>query len=115
VTHESDSGGTGADSHLVQLLIPLRDNAGNPFPASHYAALREDLAKRFGGVTAYTRAPAEGTWETSDESRARDDIVVYEVMVDHLDRDSWAEYRRSLEKRFAQEELVVRAQRIERL
>jgi hypothetical protein len=102
-------------SHLVQLLIPLRDNRGRPFPASHYVALREELASRFGGVTAYTRAPAEGTWETDDDSRARDDIVVYEVMVDRLDRESWAAYRRTLETRFDQDELVVRAQRIERL
>ena len=112
---ESDSGGTAVDSHLVQLLIPLRDNDGNPFPASHYAALREELASRFGGVTAYTRAPAEGTWSAGDDSRARDDIVVYEVMVDRLDRAAWMAYRRMLEARFAQDELVVRAQRIERL
>jgi hypothetical protein len=103
------------DTHLVQLLIPLRDNRGESFPSSHYVTLREELTNQFGGVTAYTRAPAEGTWASDDDLRARDDIVVYEVMVDSLDRVWWATYRGTLEARFAQDELVVRAQRIERL
>ena len=104
-----------ADIHLVQLLIPLRDNRGASFPASHYAALREELTTRFGGITAYTRAPAEGTWDADGQSRDTDDIVIYEVMIDHLDRDWWAAFRRRLEARFAQDELVIRAQRMERL
>ena len=103
------------DIHLVQLLIPLRDNRGSSFPASHYAALREELATRFGGITAYTRAPAEGTWDADGRSRDTDDIVIYEVMVDRLDRDWWSAFRRSLEARFEQDELVIRAQQIERL
>ena len=102
--------------HLVQLLLPLRDNDGRPFPASHYAEVRAELTERFGGLTAYTRAPAEGLWTEGDGERAtRDDIVVYEVMVDALDRDWWGGFRHSLERRFAQEELVVRAQPAERL
>jgi hypothetical protein len=38
-----------------------------------------------------------------------------EVMVGTLQRRSWAEYRRVLEGRFRQAELVVRALRIDRL
>jgi hypothetical protein len=104
-----------SDTHLVQLLLPLADNAGHRFPPSHYAAVRDELARRFGGVTAYSRVPAEGVWEEGEGGRARDDIVVYEVMVDALDRAWWAGYRADLERRFAQDELVVRAQRTERL
>ena len=104
-----------ADIHLVQLLIPLRDNRGSLFPASHHGALRDELTNRFGGVTAYTRAPAEGTWDADGQSRDTDDIVIYEVMVDSLERDWWASFRESLEARFEQDELVIRAQRIERL
>jgi len=40
---------------------------------------------------------------------------VYEVMVESLDRAWWAQYRSRLERRFNQEELVVRAHEIERL
>jgi hypothetical protein len=45
----------------------------------------------------------------------RDDIVIYEVMVDSIDSEWWAAYRRELESRFVQEELVIRAHEIRRL
>ena len=100
--------------HLVQLLLPLRDNSGRAFGAEHYEAVRGELTARFGGLTAYSRAPAEGVWD-GEEGRARDDVVVYEVMVDALDRDWWRGFRAALERRFAQDELVVRAHEVERL
>jgi hypothetical protein len=101
--------------HLVQLLLPLYDNAGNAFPATHYATVRRELTDRFGGLTAYTRAPAQGLWSEGSGPPKRDDIIVYEVMVDALDRAWWREYRLRLEERFAQDELVVRSQDVERL
>ena len=101
--------------HLVQLLLPLKDQDGKPFPRSQYRKIREMLTERFGGLTAYTRAPAEGLWDVGDDEVALDDIVVYEVMVADLDRDWWRQYRADLEEAFDQEELVVRAQEIERL
>ena len=101
--------------HLVQLLLPVYDNAGRPFPAAHYAAVRDELTERFGGLTAYTRAPAEGLWSDGARPPTRDDIVVYEVMVEALDRAWWEDFRASLERRFSQQELVVRAQPVERL
>lgn len=100
--------------HLVQLLLPLRDNDGRAFGAEHYEAVRGELTRRFGGLTAYSRAPAEGVWDGSD-GRSRDDVVVYEVMAEGLDRHWWRDFRASLERRFAQEELVVRAHQVERL
>lgn len=101
--------------HLVQLLLPLMDPDGKPFPRSQYRKIREMLTERFGGLTAYTRAPAEGLWDVGDDEVALDDIVIYEVMVADLDREWWRQYRVELEEAFDQEELVVRAQEIERL
>ena len=98
--------------HLIQLLRPLYDNDGAVLPRTLFDGVREELSGRFGGLTAFTRAPAEGLWR--DEGKAQhDDIVIFEVMADSLDRDWWRAYRRELESRFRQEELVIRVQDIE--
>jgi hypothetical protein len=77
--------------HLVQILLPIYDNAGNRFPPDVYAKVRFDLTQRFGGLTAYSRAPAEGVW------------------------DWWSDYRRQLQELFRQDEIVLRAQSYEPL
>lgn len=101
--------------HLVQLLLPLADNDGQAFPRSAYDRVRYELAERHGGVTAYLRSPAEGLWKEDAGRVSRDDVVIYEVMTEALDHGWWAAYRRTLEARFRQEEVVVRASAIERL
>ena len=100
--------------HLIQLLLPLYDNDGAALPRALFDKVREDLSGRFGGLTAFTRAPAEGHWRDEGEIR-RDDIVIFEVMAQRLDRDWWRAYRRELERSFRQEEIVIRAQDIELL
>ena len=77
--------------------------------------MRAELTERFGGLTAYTRAPAQGVWAEDGEAPRRDDIVVYEVMAEALDRSWWRSFRKLLERRFEQEELVVRSQEVEKL
>jgi hypothetical protein len=94
--------------HLVQLLLPVYANDGTPLPRELYATVRQELVDRFGGLTAYARAPATGLWADGGEVD-KDDIVVYEVMVDDLDTAWWARYRGELEQRFRQDELIVRA------
>ncbi|HWB40419.1 MAG TPA: hypothetical protein VG500_04120 [Gemmatimonadales bacterium] len=101
--------------HLVQLLLPTNDEQGRAYPRAPYDELVRELTDRFGGVTAYTRAPATGLWEAASGETVRDQVVVYEVMADELDLDWWAELRRRLEAQLAQDELVVRAQEIRRL
>ena len=101
--------------HLVQILLPLYDPQGERFPQAAYGRVKDELTERFGGLTAYARAPAEGLWEADSGRKQRDDIVVYEVMIEELDRQWWTEYRQELEQRFRQRELVVRAHEIFRL
>ena len=101
--------------HLVQLFLPLHDNAGNGFPRAMFDAVRADLASRYGGVTAFVRAPAVGLWEDEDGDVQRDDVVLFEVMADHVDHGAWAAYREDLQRRFAQDEVLVRAMAVERL
>lgn len=100
--------------HLVQILLPV-SVAGQPVPPDRFAEVARELTDRFGGVTGYTRSPASGVWQSPGGEETADDVVVYEVMVAELDRTWWADYRRALEVRFQQEEVVLRAQPIERL
>jgi hypothetical protein len=75
--------------HLVQLLLPLYDNDQQPFTHAAFDQVRNELAEQFRGVTAWRRSPAEGVWQTDDGQTSRDDIVIFEVMVDALDRAWW--------------------------
>jgi hypothetical protein len=55
--------------HLVQLLLPLCDNSGNAFAETVYTSIRRELTERFGGVTAFTRAPAQVYGSAKGERR----------------------------------------------
>jgi len=99
--------------HLVQIILPLYTNDGNPIARELFNEVRERLLERFGGVTAFTRAPAEGLWQEGKHVQ-RDDVLLYEVMVESIDRGWWLSYRTELERKFHQQEIVVRAHAIER-
>jgi len=98
--------------YLVQILLPVRDNAGATFPPSLLHDIRQQLAAQFGGVTAFTRAPAEGIWAPDDAPASTDDIVVVEVMVEDLNEAWWRGFRQQLERDLRQAEIVVRAHQI---
>jgi hypothetical protein len=101
--------------HLVNLLLPLYDNQGATTPRDEFDAIRAELTSRFGGLTAYTRAPAEGLWLDGQSPPQRDDLVVFEVIVDSLDPAWWQAYRVELERRFKQARILIRAHEIELL
>jgi hypothetical protein len=94
--------------HVVQFLLPLRDNERRPFARADFEKVRTELTERFGGVTAFLQSPAMGAWKEEGET-VRDEMVLYEVMVDALDREWWRGYRAELERRFRQERVLVRA------
>lgn len=98
-----------AKQHLVQILLPLADNDGHPFPTEMFRRVQGKLTERFGGLTAFTRAPAEGHWRDKSDSSLRDDIVVFEVMVEEIDKAWWRDYREALEAQFSQESVLIRA------
>ena len=100
---------------LITLLLPLYDPEGRALPPELYARVRTELTERFGGLTAFTRAPAEGLWKDGAEKTSHDEIVVFEVMTETLDRTWWSGYREELERRFRQEVIVIRAQEMEQL
>lgn len=107
-------------AYLIQILLPMADNAGRPFPKGTLEQIKAGLTDRFGGVTAHSRAPAEGVWASphADGQHAGkhvDDIVIVEVMAPELDETWWRAFRRNLETLLGQEEIVIRAQNITRL
>ena len=93
--------------HLIQILLPTYDNEGHKFSQEIYRTIGNELVAQFSGLTAYTRAPAEGSWTRGNET-ARDEIVVFEVMVQELDDQWWSQYRIELEGRLRQEHVVIR-------
>jgi hypothetical protein len=100
--------------HLVQILLPIYDNHRTKFASDVYGRVRSELTERFEGLTAYTRAPAEGLWGAGEEVK-HDEIIVLEVMVQALDRQWWHDYRQQLEQLFRQDQIVVRAPTYEAL
>jgi hypothetical protein len=94
--------------YLIQILLPLYDNDGREQPSELFGDVRRQLTEKFGGLTAYSRTPAQGLWKNEGETH-RDDIVVFEVMADEFDKDWWGAYRRKLEQSFRQQEIVIRA------
>lgn len=100
--------------YLVEILLPVYDNEGRAFGAGDYNRVRDELAARFGGVTAFRRAPGEGVWAEGGEF-SRDLVVIFEVMAPALEREWWAGYRRDLEARFRQDKVIVRATEFEEL
>lgn len=94
--------------HVIEIFLPLDDNNGVPFPASLFEDETRRLTEQFGGLTAFTRAPARGLWE-DDGKTVSDRIVIFEVMADTVDMEWWTDYRRQLEARFRQDTILIRA------
>jgi hypothetical protein len=100
---------------LLQIFLPLRDNRDKAFLKNHYTQIRKTLTKEFGGLTAYTRAPAEGLWKDDQKNAQHDEMVIFEVMAAKVDKPWWKKYKKQLEKTFAQDEIIIRVQKVKLL
>ena len=101
--------------HLIQFLLPLTDQQGQPFDQALFARVTQDLTEAFGGVTAYLRAPAEGAWKNEAGAVSLDQVVIYEVMAPTLDRPWWRDYKAQLTHTFRQDQILIRATQVEQL
>ena len=101
--------------HLIQILLPVFGNNGEDLLRDKYPAIRDELVKRFGGLTAFTQSPAEGLWKGDGNHTARDDIVMVEIMVSEIQKPWWAAYRKHLQELLGQELIVIRALPMETL
>jgi hypothetical protein len=100
----------GRSRNAFKFSAVTYDDSNNPFPRVAFELVRNEMTDQFGGVTAFLCSPAEGFWKEDDKSVRRDDVVIFEVMIEYLNRDWWARYRLELTHLFAQEELVVKGQ-----
>ena len=98
--------------YLIQLFLPLYNNAKQPIPKNVFAKIESEMVTRFGGLTAYTRSPASGLWQDDAEHTTHDDLIIYEVMAEILDQPWWRQYRAKLEQQFQQDTLLIRAQEV---
>ena len=96
-------------NNLIQILKPT--NGGDD---GVFERLAQELTAKFGGVTSFIRAPAEGRWNTGSHTE-HDDIAVIEVMAEDVDYGYWANLRSSLERALALEQIVIRCQPLELL
>lgn len=98
--------------HVVQFFLPLYDKRGRRFGRAKFDQVLRELTSKFGGVTAFVQSPALGLWKKKSATE-KDRMVLFEVMVKRFDRRFWRRYRDELATRFAQDEVLVRAFRID--
>lgn len=79
------------------------------------AGVVEDLLKRltdrFGGATAFSRAPAKGMWANGGRREA-DDVIVVETMCETLELAYWRTLKVELERKLDQDEVLIRVSSI---
>lgn len=92
----------------IELFIPLFNKNGKAFAKKKYKWLRVLLTDKFGGLTIYARAPAEGFWQEKAERTVNDKMIIYEVLVPAIDKVFWQELKLNLLKKFAQDEILIR-------
>jgi hypothetical protein len=94
---------------LFQVVLPLFDNNGITLQRALFTQTVGELTDKFGGATAFTRNPAEGFWEDSGGDVTHDEVIIVEVLVRDPEDEWWADYKRTLEARFKQDTILIRA------
>jgi hypothetical protein len=94
---------------LIQLFLPLYSNDGRRFSRELFEQVERELVEQFEGFTAYPRSPASGLWISPSEDLRKDDMIIYEVLVQTLDRSWWGSFRSRLETLFQQDAIHVRS------
>jgi hypothetical protein len=94
--------------HLIQILLPRTPASRDPATGDEFARTRAELTAAFDGVTAYLRAPAQGTWIAPDGETEHDEVIMVEVLTHTFDRPWWKAYAATLAARFRQQSIHIR-------
>ena len=97
---------------LIQMLLPTRSSEGATFPDELLRRTRKELIEKFGGLTAYTRAPATGVWTSPEGDVEEDSVVMIEVLSEEFDTAWWRACAETLRARFDQETIHIRANEV---
>jgi hypothetical protein len=57
--------------YLIHILLPLNDNEGRPYGRDLFRAVADELAERFGGLTAHTAPRPRGCGRRALRESAR--------------------------------------------
>jgi hypothetical protein len=95
---------------LIQFFLPYP--SVNPDVES-FRLTRSELVDEFGGVTAYSRSPADGVWATPQRTTEHDTVMMVEIVAKKFDRAWWKAYAEVLAGRFKQKVIHVRATKVE--
>jgi inorganic pyrophosphatase len=95
-------------TQLIQLFLPCYNKDGKPFSQTLYHSVSKHLTEKFKGLTAYVQSPTEGYWKTGHQV-IKDQLMVYEVMATTIDVAYWQQYKKELQNKFKQQEIVVRS------
>jgi hypothetical protein len=90
-----------------EILLPTKDNAGQPIAADKFTQTREDLVNRFGGITIIPQ-PVQGVWVDQGKRYEDESIrLVIDVDDDQANRAFFQEFKKMLNERFRQQDVYV--------
>ncbi len=94
--------------YRFELLIPLADNEGQPFPAARIEQVSDILVQRFKGCRCQTTSPYLGSWEHRGHLY-REDLLLFTVDAPRSDESlSWIlRFKNRLKRQFKQIEIYL--------
>jgi len=94
--------------YRFELLVPLADNEGRPFPWSKIERVGDSLIRRFGGCRCQPLAPHLGLWK-HDGVIYREGLLLFTVDTPRSDEslDWMLDYQQRLKRQFHQLEIYV--------
>jgi len=90
---------------ITQVLLPKRDNLGQPYGREHYRAFHARMIDRFGGWT--RKGQAEGAWLGPAGKLYTEEHWVYDIGHARRDLRFWQAEKERLQTEFDQEEIWV--------
>ena len=94
--------------YVVEIFLPLDRGDASQVTLGKFEQILSALTNRFGGATAFMRAPATGLWKSRGEVE-QDRIVIVEVLVEQLSHEWWYQFRQQVEADFMQQHILIRA------